>query len=282
MVRVRKLLASLGLCAFLSPMAGAQTLGEHIDLYFSDWHAVAPHKVQGALEEREIFTRGNSQNPEKKGAVLHIINGFSYDTLAPRASTTPTKLNDQQEIFYIESGKGTVSAGGENVDLGRNIAVLMPANLEYTMKSTGDKPLCLYIIKEPTPEGFRPNSAMLVRDANKIAFTTTDSHWSHMDKPLFTTADGLASLESVIAVTMDPLTIGQPHLTDHPDIEEVWTALHGTSLAFVGNQLRRQTPGMAFYHIPDNKTPHTNVNYNEDSEVTFLYFAYYHPHQPRP
>ena len=82
-------------------------------------------------------------------------------------------------------------------------------------------------------------------------------------------------------MTLDPLTIGKPHIVDHDDIEEVWTALDGTSLAFVSNQLRRQTPGMAFYHIPDNKTPHTNINQNEDSQVKFLYFARYHPHEPR-
>jgi len=28
-----------------------------------------------------------------------------------------------------------------------------------------------------------------------------------------------------------------------------------------------QTPGMAFYHVPDNLTPHTNINQNEDSQV---------------
>jgi hypothetical protein len=70
-------------------------------------------------------------------------------------------------------------------------------------------------------------------------------------------------------------------VVDHTDIEEVWTALYGTSLAFVSNALRKQTPGMAFYHVPDNLTPHTNVNQNEDSQVKFLYFGRYHPHETR-
>jgi hypothetical protein len=61
----------------------------------------------------------------------------------------------------------------------------------------------------------------------------------------------------------------------------VWSALNGSSLAFVGNQLREQTPGMAFYHIPDNQTPHTNLNPSEDSPAKFFYFARYHPHETR-
>jgi len=62
----------------------------------------------------------------------------------------------------------------------------------------------------------------------------------------------------------------------------VWTASHETSLALVGNQPRRQTPGMALYHIPDNKTPRTNLNQSEDTQVRFLYFARYREHEPRP
>jgi hypothetical protein len=118
-----------------------------------------------------------------------------------------------------------------------------------------------------------------------LPITSSQGMWSHIVKTLFVASDGLGTLQSVLTVTLDPLTIGKPHPVpdeDSNEIEEVWTALDGTSLAFVGNQLRRQTPGMAFYHIPDNKTPHTNINPNEDSHVRFLYFARYRAHEIRP
>jgi hypothetical protein len=38
---------------------------------------------------------------------------------------------------------------------------------------------------------------------------------------------------------------------------------------------------MAYLHIPDNKTPHTNINSSEDSPGKFLYFARYRSHEPR-
>jgi hypothetical protein len=122
---------------------------------------------------------------------------------------------------------------------------------------------------------------MLVRDENKLPITSTNGLWCHIVKTLFTTEDGLGTLQSILTVTLDPLTIGQPHLVDHTDIEEVWTALEGNSLAFLGNQLRRQGPGVAYLHPPDNKTPHTNINYSETEQAKFLYFARYHPHEPR-
>jgi len=276
-----KILASLGLCALLSPLALAQATGDRIDLYFADWHSSTPRTTLGFLQVRDIFTPGDPQNPQKKGAVLRYLNSHTYATLAPHATTKATRLDGQQEIYFVESGRGSATAGGETVDLYKNIAVLMPANLEFTLKNTGDEPLAMYVVNEPTPPGFRPNSNMLVRDENKLPITSTNGLWAHIVKTLFVTQDGLGTLQSVLTVTLDPLTIGKPHIVDHDDIEEVWTALGGTSLAFVSNQLRRQTPGMAFYHIPDNKTPHTNINQNEDAQVKFLYFGRYHPHEAR-
>ena len=261
------------------PSVVAQAIGERINLYFSDWHDSAPHTTHGSLQEHDIYTHGDPQSPKQKGAVLRFINGYSYATLAPDASTKATRLDGEQEIYFITSGRGTAIAGSQKADLFRNVAVLVPANLEYTIKNTGAEPLAMYLIREPTPSGFRPNSELLVRDGNKIPIGSSDGHWAHLDKPLFTTQDGLGTLEAVLMVALEPLTMGRPHVVDHDDIEEVWTALEGTSLAFVSNELRRQTPGRSFYHIPDNKTPHTNINQNEDSEVSFLYFARYHPHE---
>jgi mannose-6-phosphate isomerase-like protein (cupin superfamily) len=278
---VRRILASLALGASLAPLAVAQITGDKIDLYFGDWHNATPRTVLGSLEQRDILTRGDAANPTQKGAVLRYVTSYTYDTLPPQASTKPTRLDGQQEIYLVDSGQGTVTAGGQTADLYRNIAVLMPANLEFTIKSTGDQPLAMYVINEPTPPGFRPNDGMLVRDENKLPVTSTTGLWCHIVKTLFVTSDGLGTLQSVLTVTLDPLTIGKPHVVDHTDIEEVWTALYGTSLAFVSNALRKQTPGMAFYHVPDNLTPHTNVNQNEDSQVKFLYFGRYHPHETR-
>jgi hypothetical protein len=278
---VRRILASFGLCALLAPPAVAQLTGDKIDLYFADWHHATPRTIRGSLEERDIFTRGDAASPTQKGALLRYVSSYTYDTLAPQASTNPTRLDGQQEVYFVESGQGTVSAGGQTADLSRNIAVLVPANLEFTLKSTGSVPLAMYVIKEPIPSGFRPNAALLVKDENKLPVTSTENSWCHIVKTLFTTADGLGTLQSVLTVTFDPLTIAKPHVVDHTDIEEVWTALYGTSLAFVSNSLRKQTPGMAFYHVPDNLTPHTNITQNEDAQAKFLYFARYHPHEPR-
>jgi mannose-6-phosphate isomerase-like protein (cupin superfamily) len=283
-MNAKRLLSSLGLCAVLASGAFAQTAGDRIDLYFGDWHTSSPRMTHGALEERDILTRGDAMNPTKKGAVLRFINSYSYATLAPYASTKPEQLDGQQEIYLVQSGQGTAHAGGQSVDLHQNIAVLIPAGLSFNLENTGDQPLTMYVINEPTPPGFRPNSSMLARDENQLPIHSSSGMWAHIVKTLFVSSDGLGTLEVVLTVTLDPLTLGKPHpvpCEDTDQIEEVWTALDGTSLAMVGNQLRRQTPGMAYLHIPDNKTPHTNINSSEDSQDKFLYFARYRSHEAR-
>jgi mannose-6-phosphate isomerase-like protein (cupin superfamily) len=277
----RKVLLWLGFLVSLAPLAGAQLTGDQIDMYFGDWHNNQPRTVRGALQERDILTKGDAEHPTQKGALLRYINSHTYDTLAPGASTTATRLQGQQEIYFVVSGQGTATAGGQSVDLSRNVAILVPAGLEFKLKSTGSDPLAMYVINEPVPAGFRPNTSILVRDENKIPVASVDGSWSHVVKPLFSTADGLGTLQSVLTVTFDPLTIAKPHAVDHTDIEEIFTQLNGRSMAWVSNALRWQTAGMAFYHVPDNLTPHSTINNGRDEQVKFLYFARYHPHDTR-
>jgi mannose-6-phosphate isomerase-like protein (cupin superfamily) len=273
---------ALILLAVLSPLAVAQEVGSnaYVDMYFGDWHASSPRVTHGSLEERDILTRGDPFKPTKKGAVLRYVNSYSHATLAPHASTNATRLDGKQEIFCFLSGQGMATAGGDTAELGPNIWILMPASLEFTIKNTGDKPLTMYLITEPTPTGFRPNPKMLVRDENTLPITSSNGRWSHIVKTLYVTEDGLGTLQSVLTIVLDPLTIGQPHEGYH-DLEEVWTGLEGTSLALVGPFLRRQGPGVAYLHPPDNLAPHTNLNYSQDEQIKFLYFAWYNPHEPR-
>ena len=274
----------LGLCALLPSTALSQTTGDRTDLYFGDWHTSPSRVVHGALDERDILMRGDAMTPAKKSGVLRFINSYAYATMAPRKATKAQQLDRQQEIYFVQSGKGTARAGNQSVDLYRNIAVLVPTGLNFSIENTGDQPMTMYVINEPTPPGFRPNSSLLARDENQLPISSSNGMWAHIVKTLFVTSDGLATLQAVLTVTLDPLTIGKPHPVpgeDTDEIEEVWPALDGTSLAMVGNQLRRQTPGMAYLHISDNKTPHTNINSSEDSQDKFLYFARYRAHEAR-
>jgi mannose-6-phosphate isomerase-like protein (cupin superfamily) len=274
---VKRTLLSLGAGALFLMPALAQTNGANLDLYFGDWHNAPTRTVYGQLTEQDILTPGDALHPSAKGAVLRSIRGYEHTVLAPHVSTAPIKLRDRQQVYFIVSGEGTASSASQTVALSPNIAVLMPADLEFTVKNTGDQPLTMYLIEEPIQPGFHPNSAMLARDENKLPFSTTDQQWSYMVKKIFVASDGLATLNDVSTIFLDPLTVGRPHVTESPGTEAVWTALEGTGIAFVSNRLLRQTPGTAFLEVPDQTMPYSAVNPNEDAEIKFLYFVHRPP-----
>jgi len=139
-----------------------------IDRFIGSWQDSAPRYEHGSLVLRDILTRGDNLNPPQPGAILQRANFFGFWPSQLRDSTTPEKLEGQQEVYYIESGEGEITAGGKTSALHKDIAVLMPEGLEFTIRNTGDEDLTLYVINEPTYKGFVPRTDMLVKDETKV------------------------------------------------------------------------------------------------------------------
>lgn len=259
-----------------------------IDMFISSWETSIPFNTHGNLTERAIFMPldegADPVWPKKKGNVLRFVNRFTYAILGEQDSTTPTTLRGEQEILYIVGGHGAIVTNGTTADLHKGVFVLVPADCEFTMKNDRDEILKMYLVSEPTPEGFRPNSDILVRDENSMTLRDAgylQTHWSHNGKNIFNVDDGLAALELVNFLSADPMTIGQPHSHDEK-VEEVWTLVSGEkNLAFLGKEVRWQYPGMAYKIPPTGFTPHSNINAT-DEPIRFFYFARFQDHRTRP
>ena len=250
-------------------------------MFMCDWRESMPRHSHGGLIERDILTHGDPQTATKRCAVLAHTNYVSYATLAERGAIAPMKLEGQQEILYVVGGKGTVTSAGVTSELFDGIGVLVPPGVEFSMKNTGDEDLNMYIINELVPADFKPGTKVLVRDVNAQPVRGTTGHWVHIVKNIFTPADGLATLRQTITVTLDPMTIGEPH-AHTTGSEEVWIQIKGKSLAFIGTQLRWQTPGIGYLAPPfaaetkeavtsGQSFPHSNINPGTE-QVKFLYF----------
>src|ERR1700737_3570753 len=150
------------------------------------------------------------------------------------------------------------------------------------MKNTGAEELKMYVISEPTPDGFRPGKNMLVTDERQVPVRTpmaaspytlpgASGHWAHVVRDFFSRTGRLGTVRGVITVELNPMTMGEPH-PHNPGQEEIWASIDGTSLAFIGTELRVQRPGMAYIIRPDQSMTHSNINPG-DTPVKFLWFS---------
>ncbi len=253
-----------------------------IDRFMGDWHDSMPRHEHGSLVLRDILSHGNNLTPPQPGAVLQAANFVAYGRLQPNDITTSDKLEGQQELYYIDGGVGEITGSGKTAALHKDIAVFVPEGVEFSMKNTGNEDLTMYVVNEPVPKGFTPRKDMMVTDESTVPPRTpmeaspytlpgASGHWAHIVRDLFSRADGLATIGDFITVTINPMQMGEPH-PHRAGQEEIWVAMDGTSLAFLGTQLRVQPPGMGYMIRPDDTMTHSNIN-SGDTPVKFLWFA---------
>jgi len=243
-----------------------------IDMFMGDWRDSMPRHLYGSLVLRDILTRGDNFSPPQPGAILQAANFLALGRLPP----------GEQNIFYVVDGSGDIIAGGKTAALHKDIAIFVPANIEFVITNSGRDDLVMYVVSEPVPEGFVTAKAMLSSDERKVPVRSpqvaspytlagASGHWAHVVRDLFSRTDGLATIGDVITVTINPLTMGEPH-PHRPGQEEIWTAIDGNSLAFIGSELRVQRPGMAYMIRPDESMTHSNINAG-DTPAKFLWFS---------
>lgn len=251
------------------------------DMYMANWRDSMPVNTHGSLIERAVLKRcdDDPMKPPRKGAVLKYVNRFSYATLDGGSSTTTVTLKNEQELFFFVAGTGKMTAGSKTVDLREGMFVMVPPGLPFTMTNTGREPLAMYLVVEPTPTGFRPNTELFVRDETTTPWTTSNAHWVNAYKDLIVPNDGLADLQMVLTVELYPMTFAQPH-SHVPGCEEVWVLLSGDGYVLLGKNVRRLTPGTAYLIPPNDKVPHANFNVSE-KPIKFFYFARFQDHSPR-
>lgn len=245
-----------------------------IDAYIRSWRQSLPTKSHGTLIERRIFSRINLGNPSEPGAVMQHVKSFSRAILDGGVSTTPTIHETEQEVLYVVMGEGRIEAEGLVEKIWEGSCILIPPKVCHTIVNEGKAPLELLIVTEDVPkEAFdKVSKKAIVRNYHELP-VSVGGHWCHISRKLFGSEDGLVTLHSVLVVSIDGMNIGEPH-PHGPGTDEVWYQLKGTSLLFLGREIRRQHPGEAFMIPPDGKTPHSSIN-DTDETMWWFYFAHY-------
>lgn len=253
-----------------------------IDMFMGNFRFSNPKHTHGSLIERDILTKtdGDPNAPTAPGRVLKYTDRFTYATLYAHNKTIPTTLDGSQEFFYILGGKGAVTGGGKTFPLYSGVCFLAPEGLEFTMENTGDDPLTMYLVAEPTPAGFRPNDYIYWNDEADTPIYTSESHWINVWSNLIEPKDGLAQMQLVLTVWLYPNTFAQPH-SHSETTEEVWATVDGDVKFLMGKEIRDLPFGAAYMIPPNNETPHANFDITE-KPIKFFYYARFQDQAPRP
>lgn len=246
--------------SMLDPKSYNPAVDPDYDMFIGDWHNALPRNIHGSLVVRDILTKlegPDHLHPTRKGACLTELLSVSYATLERGASTKPDKLSGVQELFYVVAGEGTITSGGKTFPLHDSMGIVIPPDVEYSMKATGAS-LAMYMVVEPIPAGFTPKKEIAVRDEfDNDQFISV--HWSNIDRTVIGTKDGTAVIGGFTAVKIDPMIMAQPHSHD-TGTEEVWIAVKGDIKVLIGKQFREFPMGSA-YRVPSTgETAHANVN----------------------
>ena len=244
-------------------------------MFFFDWRDSIYRIKLGNLVVRDIFTpnlSGDPLRPSGKGEVLEVYKEFAQCFLAPNTVTTPTTLEGEQAVFYITSGKGEISAGGMTYSVGIGSAALVPAGLEYTLRSCVDEELSMLMVIEPIVGDFTPRKDLFVRHSENTYHGgghNPKTHWSNISGPLIGGNDGLCVLHSLFEVTIMPHQMAEPHASLGLGTDVCWYCVEGDYTLF-GKQLWKFGPGMAFKNPSDGRVYHGNIN-TTDKPIKFLH-----------
>ena len=94
--------------------AGRDSQDRRIDMFMGDWRDSMPRHLYGSLVIRDILTRGDNFSPPQPGAILQAANFLALGRMQPGASTTPSRLEHAQNIFYVVGGSGRNYRGRED------------------------------------------------------------------------------------------------------------------------------------------------------------------------
>jgi mannose-6-phosphate isomerase-like protein (cupin superfamily) len=74
---------------------------------------------------------------------------LAEETLPPGCAVAPHYHRQIEEIYYIVSGRGLMTVGGETREVGAGDAVYIPRSHRHTLENTGAEPLTLLLVCGP-------------------------------------------------------------------------------------------------------------------------------------
>ena len=108
-------------------------------------------KIMNRDDSRVLNTRHGSQiRPLIDRTTSDIAQcSLAEEILPPGCAVTPHHHDQLEEVYYIISGKGMMSVGGEQSEVGPGDAIYIPRGSTHTLANTGSEPVKLLLVCGP-------------------------------------------------------------------------------------------------------------------------------------
>ncbi len=245
----------------LAPEQHDPAVDPAIDMFMGDWRQSMPRLMHNSIVFRDILTSlegPDHLHPTRKGAVLLFTEAVSYATLEPGAAATPSAMDGIQQVFYVHSGEGVITAGEQSVPLREGSSFIITPGLDFTLRAQGGDVLAMYVVSEKIPEGATVNESLYVTDGYQNPMFMK-YHWANIDREIINSKNGMVAYRALTAVKLDAMTIAQPH-SHREGVEEVWISLRGDTNVLIGKELRSFPAGTAYKVPATGQTAHANIN----------------------
>jgi mannose-6-phosphate isomerase-like protein (cupin superfamily) len=74
---------------------------------------------------------------------------LAEETLPPGKAVTPHRHEVLEEVYYILSGSGVMTIGGESREVSAGDAIYIPKQHRHTLKNTGDEDMKILLVCGP-------------------------------------------------------------------------------------------------------------------------------------
>jgi mannose-6-phosphate isomerase-like protein (cupin superfamily) len=225
--------------------------------------------VQAKPDDLTLGAKGASYKPlfgvgDADTGRLQGVARYGELTIASGGASAIVSYPAEEQLYFIEEGKGTLIYGEEKASVKKNDFFYLPVGVKHGMANDFAEPVRAIVIGYKIPAGteVKPTPKLLLANADDVKLQVLASHGPTTQFKLLM---GLTSSERdklSAAYVMDSLFIMDfapggtniPH--NHPREEEIYLLLRGTGELVAGRDADGKdvrhpiTPGAAFFISP--------------------------------
>jgi mannose-6-phosphate isomerase-like protein (cupin superfamily) len=173
---------------------------------------------------------------DKDADQLQAVVRYGELTVAPGGTSAIVSYPAEEQMYFIEDGRGTLLYGEEKVPVKKNDFLYLPVGVRHGMANSSDAPVKVMVMGYKIPAGVKaePTPKLMLANADDVSLQVLGSHGPTTQFKLLmgltsSTRDKLSSayvMDSLFIMDFAPGGTNIPH--NHRTEEEIYLLLRGS------------------------------------------------------